>query len=169
MNGKCYHETIEIRLTDAYHGEHFCGTDIAPGTTMMSTRNRAIIMIMADEKMIGKGLRANITFYDPYAPVVTPAPVPPTGITTGSGNTGPTVPVTGTTGDRTTGGSWNKRVKPITVPVKPPTTIVVPLPDNGFDEAWRKIIDSWNQQRVIGNRITTPPPIPLPEWIRVGG
>lgn len=64
-HNKCYHEAVEVRLEDNYNGDHYCGNDISPGTLMNSKGSQAVIIVLADDKMIGKGLRANISFVDP--------------------------------------------------------------------------------------------------------
>lgn len=61
---KCFNETVEFRLRGAnmYDGDTYCGTDIAPGATMYSDGPRAVIIITANDKMVGKGLSASISF-----------------------------------------------------------------------------------------------------------
>ncbi|KAF8767874.1 Zinc metalloproteinase nas-29 like protein [Argiope bruennichi] len=60
--GRCVSERVEIRNTDYYNGNFYCGTDIEPGTKMRSKGGTFIIIITADDEMEGKGLRAKITF-----------------------------------------------------------------------------------------------------------
>ena len=173
VNGKCYHETVEIRLSaDAYDGDHYCGSDIAPGTVMTSDGSSAVIMVMADEKMLGQGLRADVSFFDPLAPVtVTQAPV------TAAPEVATDAPperVTITRIKPVTGGGTGGRVKPLPPrPPHPPTTIVVPLPDNDFESQWRKIIESWGKDRVVmplpKTRRPTGGVLPPPDWVRVVG
>ncbi|GIY98437.1 CUB domain-containing protein [Caerostris extrusa] len=52
----------EIRNTDYYNGNFYCGNDIEPGTRMTSQGGNFIIIISADDEMEGKGLRAKIRF-----------------------------------------------------------------------------------------------------------
>ena len=61
---KCFNETVEIRLRNSniYDGDTYCGTDIAPGTVMRSNGPRAVIIITANDKMVGRGLRAEVKF-----------------------------------------------------------------------------------------------------------
>ncbi|RWS12365.1 Zinc metalloproteinase dpy-31-like protein, partial [Dinothrombium tinctorium] len=59
---KCVNETVEVRLTNKYSGSIYCGNDITEGTEMISEGPEAIIIIIADKHMIGKGLRAKIEF-----------------------------------------------------------------------------------------------------------
>ena len=63
-DGKCYHEAVEFRLHDNHDGDHYCGTDLEPGTKLTSTGSRAVIIVLANEKMIGEGLKANIAYVD---------------------------------------------------------------------------------------------------------
>lgn len=64
---KCFNETVEIRLKsqNIYDGDNYCGTDLAPGTVLRSDGPRALIIITANEKMIGRGLSARIRFRGP--------------------------------------------------------------------------------------------------------
>lgn len=75
-DGKCFHEAIEIRLEDAFSGKHYCGTDIAPGTKMQSLGSQAIVIVLADEKMRGTGLRATVRFIDSVTTTTTTTPAP---------------------------------------------------------------------------------------------
>lgn len=61
---KCVIETIEIRLNNSniYDGDIYCEKDIAPNTVLKSNGPRAVIIITADDKMIGEGLRAKVEF-----------------------------------------------------------------------------------------------------------
>lgn len=61
---KCFNETVEIRINNANinDGVNYCGSDIMPGTVMRSDGPRAVIIITANDKMIGKGLSARILF-----------------------------------------------------------------------------------------------------------
>lgn len=61
---KCFNETVEFRLrsSNMYDGDTFCGTDIAPGTVVSSDGPRAIIIITANDKMVGTGLSATVSF-----------------------------------------------------------------------------------------------------------
>lgn len=61
---KCFNETVEIRLRNAniYDGDAYCGTDIAPGTVLKSDGPRAVIIITANDKMVGTGLSARVRF-----------------------------------------------------------------------------------------------------------
>jgi len=62
---KCFNETVEIRLRSAniYDGDTYCGNDIAPGTVLRSDGPRAVIIITANDKMIGEGLSARVKFF----------------------------------------------------------------------------------------------------------
>lgn len=62
---KCFNETVEIRLRNSniYDGDTYCGNDIAPGTVLRSDGPRAVIIITANDKMIGQGLSARIKFF----------------------------------------------------------------------------------------------------------
>lgn len=64
---KCFNETVEIRLKsqNIYDGDNYCGTDLKPGTVMRSDGPRALIIITANDKMIGRGLSAKILFRGP--------------------------------------------------------------------------------------------------------
>ncbi|GIY98071.1 hypothetical protein CEXT_307031 [Caerostris extrusa] len=55
--GRCVHERVEIRNTDYYNGNFYCGNDIEPGTRMTSQGGNFIIIISADDEMEGKGLK----------------------------------------------------------------------------------------------------------------
>lgn len=61
---KCFNETVEVRLKNAniYDGDAYCGTDLAPGTLLRSDGSRAVIIITANDKMVGRGLRAKVKF-----------------------------------------------------------------------------------------------------------
>lgn len=61
---KCFNETIEIRLknNDIYNGDIYCGNDIAPGTVLKADGPRAVIIITANDRMIGQGLKAKVKF-----------------------------------------------------------------------------------------------------------
>lgn len=61
---KCFNETVELRLRNSniYDGETYCGTDLAPGTVLQSDGPRAIIVITANDRMIGSGLSAKVSF-----------------------------------------------------------------------------------------------------------
>lgn len=67
---KCFNETVEIRLRNSniYDGDAYCGTDIAPGTVLKSDGPRAVIIITANDKMIGTGLSAMVSFRRDGAP-----------------------------------------------------------------------------------------------------
>lgn len=145
-NGKCYLESVEIRLEDDRNGDHYCETDIKPGTVMTSQGNKAIVLVMADEKMLGKGLRMMVNFIDPYvtvapssttmesaseAPPVTPNPssVAPEGVD-------PTVP-----SNRINGfGGTTRR------PVTPPA-IISGTTESPFETTWREIIAAWRNRK----------------------
>ena len=150
-NNKCYHEAVEIRLGDNYDGDMYCGTDITPGTVMTSKGNRAVIIVLADEKMIGKGLRANVDFIDPS----TPAPTT-TAPSTQEGNQGekPENQVTGQTTPVPPTGEENT--------IDTGSVITTPksiLPDNGFDSIWKELIANLQkQQREKMKTSTTVPP-----------
>ena len=73
-DGKCLHESVEIRLDDAFEGRIFCGADIAPNTRMVSTLSRVVVIVLADERMRGSGLRARVTFVDAPTTTTTEAP-----------------------------------------------------------------------------------------------
>lgn len=64
---KCFNETVEVRLKsqNMYDGDNYCGSDLAPGTTLRSDGPRALIIITANDKMIGRGLSARIRFRGP--------------------------------------------------------------------------------------------------------
>lgn len=64
---KCFNETVEIRLknNNIYDGVAYCGTDLAPGTVLRSDGQRALIVITANDKMVGKGLSARVKFVRP--------------------------------------------------------------------------------------------------------
>ncbi|RWS29423.1 blastula protease 10-like protein, partial [Leptotrombidium deliense] len=64
LHGKCYDESVELRLNDRYNGQLYCATDIAKGSTFTSRSSIASIIVIADKSMIGKGLKANIQFVD---------------------------------------------------------------------------------------------------------
>lgn len=61
---KCFNETVEIRLKNGniYDGDTYCGTDIPRGAVLRSDGPRAVIIITANDKMIGRGLSAQIKF-----------------------------------------------------------------------------------------------------------
>lgn len=61
---KCFNETVEIRLKNGniYDGDTYCGNDITPGTVLKSDGPRAVIIITANDKMIGRGLSAKVKF-----------------------------------------------------------------------------------------------------------
>jgi len=61
---KCFNETVELRLKSAniYDGDTYCGTDLTPGTILRSDGPRAIIVITANDKMMGTGLKARVKF-----------------------------------------------------------------------------------------------------------
>uniref|UniRef100_A0A6G1SJD9 Metalloendopeptidase n=1 Tax=Aceria tosichella TaxID=561515 RepID=A0A6G1SJD9_9ACAR len=67
---KCFNETVEIRLRNAniYDGDAYCGTDIAPGTVLKSDGPKAVIIITANDKMIGTGLKARVRFQSDSSP-----------------------------------------------------------------------------------------------------
>lgn len=60
--GRCVREHVEIRTNDRYSGEFYCGTDIMPGTRMISRGGNFIIIVKAAENPEGKGMRAHIKF-----------------------------------------------------------------------------------------------------------
>lgn len=64
---KCFNETVEIRIKNSniHDGDFYCGTDIQPGTVLTADGPRATIIIIANDKMIGSGLRAKVSFVDP--------------------------------------------------------------------------------------------------------
>lgn len=61
---KCFNETIEIRLKNSniYDGDTYCGDDLSPGTLLQADGSRAVIVITANDKMMGSGMSANIRF-----------------------------------------------------------------------------------------------------------
>lgn len=61
---KCFNETVEFRLRSAnmYDGDTYCGTDISTGASLYSDGPRAVIIITANDKMVGKGMSASISF-----------------------------------------------------------------------------------------------------------
>ena len=61
---KCFNETVEFRLSSANmnDGEIYCGTDLAPGTVLKSDGSRAVVIITANDKMLGAGLSASVKF-----------------------------------------------------------------------------------------------------------
>ncbi|KAG8184405.1 hypothetical protein JTE90_004577 [Oedothorax gibbosus] len=61
-NGFCVYEHIEIRTSNKDEGQFYCGEDISPGTAMTSTTNHLLILIRADTKGQGRGLKARIKF-----------------------------------------------------------------------------------------------------------
>lgn len=67
---KCFNETVEIRLKNGniYDGDQYCGTDLRPGTVLRSDGQRAVIIITANDKMIGRGLSARVSFLGPNDP-----------------------------------------------------------------------------------------------------
>ncbi|XP_054168667.1 blastula protease 10-like [Oppia nitens] len=63
IEGLCLHETIEIRnLDNIYDGNQYCGQQITRNTIMNSIGKDFIIIIIADDQMIGRGLNASIRF-----------------------------------------------------------------------------------------------------------
>lgn len=59
-DGKCLDEAVEIRLDGPDEGKIYCGTDIEPGMRMTSTVPNVIIILLADAKKRGTGLRARV-------------------------------------------------------------------------------------------------------------
>ncbi|KAF8767875.1 Bone morphogenetic protein 1 like protein [Argiope bruennichi] len=61
-NGYCVYEHVEIRTSNMDEGDFYCGEDISEGTEMVSSSNTFLILIRADSKGQGRGLKANIKF-----------------------------------------------------------------------------------------------------------
>lgn len=61
---KCFNETVEVRLKNEniYDGDTYCGNDLPPGTVLKSNGPRAVIIITANDKMLGSGLSASVKF-----------------------------------------------------------------------------------------------------------
>lgn len=59
---KCLNESMEVRLSDDYHGTFYCENDLKSGSKLISTRSKMIVIVMAEKPMIGKGLKADIKF-----------------------------------------------------------------------------------------------------------
>ncbi|CAG2107198.1 unnamed protein product, partial [Medioppia subpectinata] len=65
ISGLCLDESVEIRnLDDIYNGNIYCGEQIEPQTVMTSTQRDFIIIIIADDQMRGRGLKANVKFIE---------------------------------------------------------------------------------------------------------
>ncbi|KAI1287361.1 Blastula protease 10 [Halotydeus destructor] len=62
VHNKCLQESVEIRLHDKFKGDFYCGSDIASGTRITSTNPEAIVIINANDAMIGTGLRFQVSF-----------------------------------------------------------------------------------------------------------
>lgn len=61
---KCFNETVEIRLKNGniYDGDTYCGTDLNPGTVLQADGPRAVVVITANDKMMGSGMSATVRF-----------------------------------------------------------------------------------------------------------
>lgn len=60
-DGKCFDEAVEVRLHSPDAGTIYCGTDVSPGTVMTSSLSQATVIVLADDKLRGTGLRVNVT------------------------------------------------------------------------------------------------------------
>lgn len=74
---KCLRESVELRLNDSFKGTFHCGSDIKYGTVMTSSASQVIIIINADDAMIGRGMRVWVDFVG-REPVATVLRLPPT-------------------------------------------------------------------------------------------
>ncbi|CAL1267527.1 unnamed protein product [Larinioides sclopetarius] len=61
-NGYCVYEHVEIRTSNMDEGDFYCGEDLPKGTQMVSSSNTFLILIRADNKGQGRGLKASIKF-----------------------------------------------------------------------------------------------------------
>lgn len=59
---KCQSESVEIRLNDRFKGTFYCGRDIKDGTKLSSNGSQVIIIVNADDRMVGSGLRVWVSF-----------------------------------------------------------------------------------------------------------
>lgn len=59
---KCFNETVEIRANTEFSGEIFCGTDLKPGTKIISRNGKVILIVIANDEKLGKGLKASVKF-----------------------------------------------------------------------------------------------------------
>jgi len=186
---KCYHEAVEIRLEDNFNGDHYCASDISPGTVMTSKGNQAIIIVLADDKMIGKGLRANIGFLDPATPapsnqqtgqpgrptsqvgigqIVQPGRPTQIGQPGRPGNGGqvgvtPTTPLP----EPPRNGNRNRELTTTTTSTTTPRPFIVittnpkgVLPGNDFDKIWKEMLEKLNKQQNRWRTTSPPPTIP---------